>query len=184
MRLKKPVTSPEARLVACATRFRAALEQVRDNWDRLVEDRCEQLCEDKNDLFDPFFHMKMVFGIFKYFPCSCCHHATALLLRYLHDQGFDHGKSITGNLNGSDSRHTWICVQNKIVDITADQFKELIPIPAPIIVTTDFHLYEAYPKHSINYTPGWLKWDKEYREYAEQFYQVVVALIPDDPAYL
>lgn len=84
------------------------------------------------------------------FPKECCHHAAKLLGIRLQGLGYS-GFCVIHAHHEADVRreHAWLCSQDLIIDITADQFGDDIPA---VIVTRDsawHRQWEVEPQSSI-----------------------------------
>ncbi|MBE6954866.1 MAG: hypothetical protein E7449_03025 [Ruminococcaceae bacterium] len=64
---------------------------------------------------------------FKKFPTGQCGHASDMLAQFLIDNGIGPVRYINGTYYGEDGNvmqaHTWLVVEDLVVDITADQFR-------------------------------------------------------------
>ncbi len=64
---------------------------------------------------------------FRKFPNGQCGHASDILAQYLIDNGICPVKYVNGTYYGDDFNdkwsHTWLVVEDLIIDITSDQFK-------------------------------------------------------------
>lgn len=84
----------------------------------------------------------------KFFPRGACGDASLLLATHLTNSGYGKFVYVTGRRNGQ--QHTWLEKNGLIIDITADQFGEVIE---EVIVTTDrtFHdKFEIENRHEGN----------------------------------
>ncbi|MBM7561517.1 hypothetical protein [Fusibacter tunisiensis] len=93
--------------------------------------------------------------LFRKFPVGQCGHTSDVLAQYLIDNGCNLVTYVNGTYYGDniDSRqaHTWLLVDDWVIDITGDQFKyqeELLNYDVPVYIgpVTDFHrLFEINP---------------------------------------
>jgi hypothetical protein len=164
-------TALVSRLLPIATRFRAALEILKRDWEQIVDD-----ADDRPRKIS-------VFGILQHYPWSCCDKTTLLLVRYLSENGYPEALCVNGyDKRKVSRRHTWVRVGEVHIDLTADQFKRFRPRPDPIIVTAGLQFHSRFKViDEVRYTAGWAvwKWDADCIAAAEWLYEKVMRLAED-----
>jgi hypothetical protein len=81
------------------------------------------------------------------FPKGCCQIVSAMLMKYLMDNGYMNIKYVYGEKGVL--THTWLQINDIIIDITADQFNSEDNLIKPIIVELNSEWHKQYDKKEI-----------------------------------
>ena len=91
---------------------------------------------------------------FRKFPTGQCGHTSDMLAQYLIDNGFESIVYVNGTYYGDewDDRwsHTWLVVNDQIIDITGDQFKyhqEPLKNNVPVYIGLENKFYDLFEIH-------------------------------------
>lgn len=89
-------------------------------------------------------NLKTLSHLFDNFPRGCCKDTCILLGQYLKEQGHGDFKYVHANRKNEsreDVYHSWLKRGNFIIDITADQFKD---VHEPVIVGEEHPLHKSF----------------------------------------
>lgn len=92
---------------------------------------------------------------FRKFPTGQCGHTSDMLAQYLIDNGFESIVYVNGTYYGDEWdnqwSHTWLVVNEQIIDITGDQFKyhqEPLKNNVPVYIGPANKFYDLFEIHS------------------------------------
>lgn len=107
----------------------------------------KELAERFRNLVDSFIKSDEIVRTINFkecFPYGQCLNTSQMLAKFYRDKGFDDVRVISGNKSTKPCSHAWIVVNGLIVDITADQFKDLNYPPVFVSEKSELHSqYEA-----------------------------------------
>ena len=124
---------------------------------------------------------------FRKFPTGQCGHTSDMLAQYLIDNGFESIVYVNGTYYGDewDDRwsHTWLVVNDQIIDITGDQFKyhqEPLKNNVPVYIGLENKFYDLFEIHQSGKHKHFgldCRWSNYYE--LEQCYEIIKKYLND-----